>query len=216
MSKWKWGIWGLLLGLVLASLCSCSCGDRQTKGLGGVLSGDYRKAAFVVVVRGQMCRTATDGYVSDGMTAMEGMGVSMTDVAWDFEAEVKVGAVGTEGLREVQITYTSPATLAGVRVTGVVTPCEEGLKMTYTLSVGDVLAMEVSAEQVAGLLRPVATLLPVGDVVAVQPMAGEEVTLAFHDDEGSYLLQFCPTQSQLPTKARWESEEGWGECWVNE
>ena len=125
----------LLMGWMI---CLCGCqGKGYMGGLGGVLPRDFRQSGFSVCVRGEVCRTAADGYTPPDMTPMAGMGVSMKDTPLSFEAEIWVDEpIDSTHLRNFSVKYTAPTSLAGLGLVCRVTANQtKGTwDVTYTLS----------------------------------------------------------------------------------
>ncbi len=84
---------------------------------------------------------------------------------------------GDPTLRDVTVTFTAPATLAGVTVTATLSPAADGavrrtVTFSYPTDYGDV-TVTAEGDEFDGLLRFAEALLPVGDVVEVSPVAEE-------------------------------------------
>ena len=131
-------------------------------GCGGVqsLSPQGNNAPISVYVKGAFCVTSEDGYTPpEGMTPMEGMGVSFAGTPLPFEAKVDADVPMFGGLRNFDIVYTAPSALCGVVVSGRVVRDHtgEGFCMVYTLSYpmpSAPLVLDVTYSQIEGLLLP--------------------------------------------------------------
>lgn len=92
-----------------------------------------------------------------------------------FAARISAGAPtnGDPTLRDLTVTFTSPDTLAGLTVKGVLSPAPEGtvtwaVTFTYPSDYGQV-AFTAEGGELDGLLRYAEAWLPVGDVAEVSP-----------------------------------------------
>ena len=182
---------------VLLLLSGCA-GRGYMGGLGGILPHDYRQGEIDAQVKGEWCRHASDGYEPPSLSPMEGMGVGATHLPFAFTARIWAGApIEDSGLRPFSLTYTSPETLAGVRVSCDVVRGEDGTWTgAYVLSAAGI-SLKVEPAEIWGLLRPLLGLLPVGDVtsagregglsrVTVRSVSGYESVLLFDPSSGTY------------------------------
>ncbi len=151
-----------LAALLLLSLSACGPAV-PFGGDGSELS--YADGAFSASVRGTVCRTSPDGYAGDPALVGEGR----TGVPWELAALVSVTSPGGDGSRTITVTYTEPASLAGLVVTRSVTPAvdaDAAPVVTDTLTL-DGISVTDAAGLYEGLLLPALALLPDGDVTDI-------------------------------------------------
>ncbi len=157
----------------------------------------YAGEAFSVVVRGT--------YTPTGDTASR-----------SFSARISAGAPmnGDPTRRDLSVTFTSPATLAGVTVTAALTPASDGtykrsVVFTYPSDYGKV-EIPAKGEEFDGFLRFAEALLPLGDVADVSPVTdgsytvtrkgeGREAVFTFAEGQASPLLVTVTTPAETLT-----------------
>ena len=167
------------------------------------------KNEMCVWVRGEVCRTISDGYEPHGMYSLEGMGGSCTNVPLSFSAKIWVSTENASVQRDFCVTYTSPEGLAGVSVA-----CTQG---EYTLSVpltqGEPLCFATTQAQVAGLLKPLVSLLPKGDVTNVTAVANQQVSVTLVAADGSQNTLLYDVQNKkdisIPMVIQSKDDHGW-------
>lgn len=214
--------WGMLLTMfcVLLGVLGCSA-QGYRGGLGGVLPEDFRQGEVRARVRGDLCRTAEDGYTPPSLNPMDGMGVSMKDTPMSFEAEITAAApVDESGMRDFSLTYTSPEALRGVTVACRVSATPDGVwQEAYALSLAGEypLSFAVDPAQVAGLLFPLYGLLPVGDVTDAIRSA-KQTRVVVKDTEGreTTLIFDTAADSDYPISVEWQDSHGWLKMRVTE
>lgn len=141
----------------------------------------YTDGAFAADVRGSVTRTAPDGYTGDPARA----GDSLTGQPQNFAATVTVTAPSGDG-RRMEVTYTEPASLAGLTVTaetpppagdGTGTGGDAAARTRVTVALDDISATaDLSATATDGrfdrLLLPALALLAEGDITETGRGAG--------------------------------------------
>lgn len=211
---------GILAVGILLTAWGCSPAGRQGA-TGYALLEDFRHGEICVQIRGELCRTAEDGYTPPSLPPMEGMGVSMKDTPLSFEAEMTASVpVNESGMRDFSLTYTSPEALRGVTVACCVSSARDGTwQEAYTLSLtGDFpVTFEVSAAQVAGLLMPLRGLLPVGDVTDVAKTGSLWQVAVKEASGGQSILTFdTAAEGRCPLSAERQDSRGWVRMRVTE
>ena len=125
-----------------------------------------------------------------------------------FAARVTVGAPmnGDPALRDMTVTFTSPATLAGVTVTATPSPATDGgygraVTFAYPSDYGEV-GFTATGDELDGLLRFAEALLPIGDVVERSPTAedGSYTVTRKTADGGREAVFIFAEGTALPTK----------------
>lgn len=145
----------LLLSLCLLSLTACAPGAGRNPFA-------YAEAPFSLWVEGTY------------LPANDPLGTPRP-----FVAEVRVGAPrnGDPTRRDLTVTFTSPASLAGVTVTATLSPTPEGgmhrrVEMTYPSSYGTIRTTS-TGEELNGFLRFAEGWLPLGDVAEASPKTAD-------------------------------------------
>lgn len=154
----------------------------------------YAGEAFSVSVRGT--------YTPTGDTASR-----------SFSAQISAGTPvgGDPSRRDLSVTFTSPATLAGVTVTAALTPASDG---TYKRSVvfaypSDYGKVEIPAKgaEFDGFLRFAEALLPLGDVADVSPVTDGSYTVTRKGEGREAVFTFAEGQA-LPLRVRLTDARG--------
>lgn len=125
-----------------------------------------------------------------------------------FAARVGIGAPREDApaCRDLTVTFTAPAALAGVTVTAALSPASSGtvtrtVTLAYPSDYGEIL-ITAKGQEFDGLLRPAEALLPSGYVVEVSPR-GEDgsFTVTRRSGDGTREAQFTFTAGQpLPSR----------------
>lgn len=121
-------------------------------------------------------------------------------------ATVTAGAPigGDPALRDLTVTFTAPASLAGVTVTALVSPASDGtvsrsVTFSYPSDCGEI-KVTAKGKEFDGLLRFAEAWLPAGDVAEVSPAAPDgsrTVTRRGGDGEYEAVFRFVPDR-ELP------------------
>lgn len=199
----------LTLSLLLLPLSACKTATPDDRAHAGLTFAD---SAFTADVRGTLCRTVSDGY--EGPAGLPGAG--RTGVPWDIAASVTVSAPDAAGNRTVSVTYTAPASLAGLTVTRAYqvpeaasaapgAPSAPG-EPTTTLTLGTLTFTDSSGAYDA-LLFPALSLIPSGDIRSkdTAPDGLRTVTLAHplgaaDDPAASWEQTFSFADAPLPVR----------------
>ena len=198
----------------------------------GVPTADlsYADKGFSVTVQGEMCRTAAVAINGEqAITGVDGVGEPMAFAATVTIAPPTVGEGGAAG-REMTVTFTAPAALAGVTVTrrvgadgrAVTTVCRGDFTVTdadpdgraYDGRAYDGRAYDGRAYD--GLLLPAYTCLPTGDVTAVTPVVDgrQTVTLTGDGTEQTMTFEVTGEAGGIPGHIRLTHATGWVEVQV--
>ena len=121
---------------------------------------------------------------------------------------------GDPTLRDLAVTFTAPAALAGLTVTATPSPAADGtiarqVTLSYPSDYGEVTVTAVG-EELDGLLRFAEALLPVGDVTETSPV-GEDgaYTVTRRTGDGAREAVFAFTEGQpFPTGVVFTDERG--------
>jgi hypothetical protein len=121
-------------------------------------------------------------------------------------AVITAGAPASEDLtlRDLTVTFTAPAALAGVTVTALVSPASDGtvsrsVTFSYPSDCGEI-KVTAKGREFDGLLRFAEAWLPAGDVAEVSPAAPDgsrTVTRRGGDGEYEAVFRFTPDR-ELP------------------
>ncbi len=178
---------------------------------------DYATAGFEATVRGTFTRLAEDGYAGDPGR----VGDSMTGIPQAVAATVSVGAPRADGERDMRVTFTEPAVLAGVTVS-ITRPAEGASSHTVTVTVtvappgaeGAPL-LEGTHADYGALLRFAEVLLPTGDIADVSPESDGARTV-MRRGNGPTVQFFFTEASRLPARVISEGANERIDLWVNE
>ncbi len=203
--------WVCFLGICLVFLCVCGCGTRPKTPQDYTA---YMKHEINVCVRGELCRTTSEGYDGEALHELSGMGEGMTNTPVAFAAQIWVAEASSEQVqRDFTLIYTAPQASQGLTVT-----CQNG---SYTLSLpshgGQAVTFDVTQQQIAGLLRPLTALLPDGDMTGISVEEDGVVEVTFGADatgeKSENVLLFATdvqaTKASLPMAVRQTDSHGW-------
>lgn len=125
-----------------------------------------------------------------------------------FAAKITVGAPqnGDPTRRDLAVTFTAPAALAGVTVTAALSPAADGtvkrtVTFTYPSAYGTVQAA-AKADELDGFLRFAEGWLPVGDAVEVSPKREDGSYTVTRRVEGREAAFTFAEGSDLPVSVR--------------
>ncbi len=161
LKEYRCGIARVAVLLISVVMCLSACSPPS-----GVTNDfSYADNSFSASVEGTFTRLSSDGYSgSEGL-----VGTPLTGVPQAVAATVTVGEPTPDG-RSVSVTFSEPAALAGVTVTGMWGGTESGTAVTVTYPEGVALPLSPDAASAfAPLLRFGTALLPTGDIMAVSP-----------------------------------------------
>lgn len=201
----------LVLSLALAfalvlCLCLSSCGHAAARD-----PFLYADSPFTLTVRGELC-LPTDPDLASGT-----VGKIRTGEPLPFSAKVSSqplpagtvadGVAASEKLYRVSIAYTAPEALAGLTVACVYggSKTVATATLTYPSPAGGV-TVSLPFGTVSGLLTPILTLLPEGDVSDVSPMKDGARTVTCRSADGKAVTYHFAEDRSYPVKV--ESEEG--------
>ncbi len=168
----------------------------------------YTDGAFAADVRGSVTRTAPDGYTGDPARA----GDSLTGQPQNFAATVTVTAPSGDG-RRMEVTYTEPASLAGLTVTaeapppagnGAGTGGDAAARTRVTVALDDLSATATDG-RFDRLLLPALALLAEGDITETGRGAGGLRTVTVAAADVRIVCGFTET-SERPVLLRLEAD----------
>lgn len=193
----------LPLLLLAITVIWCGCSSNPPTRL------TYADKGFSVTVRGQINRTAPDGYTGDPALT----GESYTNQPLDIAATVTVGPPSspTDHLpRELTVRFTAPDTLQGMTVTRRTNA--QGKTESF-ISQGT-LTYTVESDDIDRLCFVALALLPEGDITTVSPTENGVYTVTLTSGEITRALTLIDGQD-FPSHARLDHPHGWVELYVD-